>query len=186
MYKFHRNCAGVIQLNNTFRKLWEQHVMWTRSFIISTADNLGDLDFVTKRLLRNPADFAAVLKIYYGNEKAGKFQKLFEDHLLIAADLVNQAKAGNSEGVETARNKWYQNAADIAAFLSNINPYWNRQEWNKMLDEHLKMTEDEAVTRLQEQYRQNVEIYDSIENQALAMADYMTQGILRHSTRALP
>ena len=33
--------------------------MWTRSWIIDTVDQLGDLDAVTERLLRNPSDFAA-------------------------------------------------------------------------------------------------------------------------------
>lgn len=46
-----------------------------------------------------------------------------------------------------------------------------------MLDEHLKMTESEAVTRIQKQYQKNVAI--EIESQALAMADFMTSGILR-------
>ena len=122
--------------------------MWTRSFIISTADNLGDLDVVTQRLLRNPSDFAAVLKPYYGDAKANRFQKLLGDHLLIAADLVNQAKSGNTEGADAARKKWYENAAEISAFLAAINPYWRKQEWSRMLNEHLKMTEHEAVTRL--------------------------------------
>lgn len=179
MYRGQRSCDRIIILNNTLRKLWEQHIMWTRSFIISTVDNLGDIEFVTKRLLRNPSDFAAVLKNYYGSEKADKFQILLEEHLTIAGTLVNQAKDGNTEAVEETRKKWYKNASEIAAFLSEINPYWSRQEWNKMLDEHLKITEEEAVTRLQNKYRENVAIYDDIENQALAMADYMTRGILK-------
>ncbi len=74
MYRGQRSCDRIIILNNTLRKLWEQHIMWTRSFIISTVDNLGDIEFVTKRLLRNPSDFAAVLKNYYGSEKADKFR----------------------------------------------------------------------------------------------------------------
>lgn len=179
MYRRQTNCDKIIMLNNTFRKLWEQHVMWTRSFIISTVDGLGDIDFVTKRLLGNPSDFEIVLKIYYGSAKAKEFRKLFEEHLLIAADLVNRAKSQNTEGVEEARKKWYENASEIAEFLSEINPHWSKSEWNKMLDEHLKMTEDEAVTRFQKQYRKNVAIYDDIEAQALIMADYMTKGILK-------
>lgn len=179
MYCSRDNCNKIIILNNTFRKLWEQHIMWTRSFIISTVDDLGDLDFVTKRLMRNPSDFAEVLKKYYCNAKANEFQKLLEEHLSIAGDLVNQAKAGNEEAVNALRKKWYVNASEIAEFLSEINPCWSRQEWKRMLDEHLKMTEAEAVTRLQKQYQKNVALYDEIEKQALAMADYMTRGILK-------
>jgi hypothetical protein len=168
-----------INLNNTFRRLWEQHVLWTRSFIISTAANLGDLQPVTKRLLQNPGDFADELRRFYGDEKAKAFAKLLTEHLLIAAKLVNDAKAGNRAAAEADRKSWYQNADNLADFLAEINPYWDRQVWRSMLYDHLKMTESEASLRLNGQFAGDVVLYDSIENQALKMADYMAEGIRR-------
>ena len=168
-----------MNLNNTFRKLWEEHVMWTRSFIISTASNLDDLQYVTKRLLRNPVDFANELRKFYGNEKADKFQNLFTRHLLIAANLVNAAKAGNTQAADEARKEWYENADDIAAFLAGINPYWSVQEWKSLLYDHLKMTENEAAERLKGDYADDIALYDQIEDEALRMADYMASGIMK-------
>lgn len=179
MYQVLRYYNNNIVLNNLLRKLWEQHIMWTRSFIISTVDNLGDLEFVEKRLLQNPYDFAEVLRTYYGDEKADEFARLLEEHLQIAGELLNQAKAGNTQAADNTRQRWYENAAEIAAFLAEINPYWSEEEWNNMLNEHLKITEQEADTRLKKQYEENVALYDDIEAQALAMADYMTVGILK-------
>ncbi|WP_457945223.1 hypothetical protein [Caproiciproducens sp. LBM24188] len=75
------NCKIPIGIFNTFRKLWTQHVMWTRSFIISTAADLGDLQPVTNRLLRNPADFAKALLPYYGEERAKQFSDLLTKQL---------------------------------------------------------------------------------------------------------
>lgn len=172
-------CSSQLDLTNTFRKLWEQHIMWTRSFIISTAAELGDLPMVTQRLLRNPADFAGVLRPYYGFENAKKFETLLRDHLLIAAKLVNDAKAGNTAAADEDRKKWYQNADQIAEFLASINPYWSRQEWQNMLYDHLKVTENEAVYRLTGQYAADIAEYDQIQSQALGMADYMAEGILK-------
>ncbi len=171
------NNSYKMNLTNKFRKLWEQHIMWTRSFIISTAEELGDLSLVTERLLRNPKDFARLLRHFYGNNQAAKFEKLFTEHLLIAADLVNAAKAGNATGAEQARKKWYKNADDIALFLSSINPCWSQQEWKSLLYSHLKMTEDEAVFRLNRKYKEDIMIYDDIQTEALKMADYMACGI---------
>lgn len=173
------DCAKQIELINTFRKLWEQHIMWTRSFIISTAENLCDLELVTKRLLRNPLDFEKVLSKYYGMEKAKMFSDLFTEHLAIAATLVNQAKQGDIAAVEITRRKWYQNADEIAEFLSSINPHWKKKTWQNMLYSHLKMTEDLATYRLKGMYAQDIEIYDNIETQALEMADYMAMGIMK-------
>lgn len=167
-----------LQLLNTLRRLWIEHVMWTRSFIVSTASNLPDLDSVTKRLLRNPVDFSSALKPLYGNKKAMRFEKLFTDHLLIAANLVNAAKEGNSGAVEEQRKKWYANADEIAKFLSDINPCWSQKDWKGMLYAHLKMTENEAVQLLSGQYPESIMQYDAIQEEALKMADTMAYGII--------
>ena len=174
------HCLSQEQLHllNTLRRLWIEHVMWTRSFIISTAANLKDLDFVTKRLLHNPVDFANLLSQLYGNEKAMKFEKLFTDHLLIAAQLVNSAKAGDTSAVSAHRDKWYANANEIAYFLSEINPYWNHSDWQTMLYDHLKMTEDEAVQILTSKNDASIKEYDSIQKEALKMAADMFYGII--------
>lgn len=168
-----------VNLMNQLRKLWEQHVMWTRSFIISTASDLGDLDLVTKRLLENPSDFANILKLFYGNDIADQFESLFTDHLTIAADLVNAAKAGDTAKVESSRKKWYENADEIARFLHQINPNWDVEEWRSMLNSHLKMTEEEAVNRLTGNYAKDIELYNLIEEEALEMADTMALGMIR-------
>lgn len=57
-----------ICLINQLRMLWEQHVYWTRFFIISTASDLDDLEPVTNRLLQNPGDFAQVFP-YFTEQK---------------------------------------------------------------------------------------------------------------------
>ena len=150
-------------LMNRIRQLWEQHVYWTRFFIISTAADLGDLEPVTNRLLQNPKDFARLLTPIYGIRIASRFQELFTQHLLIAAELVNAAK----------------NADEIAGFLASINPCWEEATWRDMLYSHLEMTEKEATLRLQGNYTADIKVFDNIENEALNMADYMFCGIMR-------
>lgn len=168
-----------LQLMNLLRKLWSQHVYWTRFFIISTAADLDDLDDVTARLLRNPSDFAAVLAPFYGTKAAGDFEKLLTEHLLIGGDLVNAVKEDNFAKVDEARKKWYANADEIAKFLADINPCWNEREWRMMLYNHLDMTETEATLRLAKRYPEDIEIFEQIESEALKMADYMAQGIIK-------
>jgi hypothetical protein len=154
-----------------------EHVMWTRSFIVSTAFGLGDLNDVTKRLLQNPSDFAAALKPFYGSEAASAFEKLLTDHLQTAAALVNAAKAGDTNAVKQQREKWNKNADDIVDFLSKATPYWSRAEWQAALGEHLKRTENEAVQLLTGKYAASIAEYDAIQAQALEMADMLAQGI---------
>lgn len=176
---FDRDIQQQINLMNQLRKLWEQHVYWTRFFIISTAADLGDLQPVTDRLLRNPKDFAQLLTPLYGKEIADQFQQLLTTHLLIGADLVNAAKNQQGDKADEARKKWYENAEDIAQFLAGINPYWDEEQWKQMLFSHLQMTEEEATLRLQGNYAQDIMVFDSIEEEALKMADYMSSGMIK-------
>lgn len=166
-----------INIINTMRELWEQHGLWTRSFIVSKSMDLPDLQFVTERLLRNPTDFANVLDVFYG-EKSKEFERLLRDHLLIAAEFLDNSKKGDTDGANADRNEWYKNADEIAYFLSRINPYWSYPEWKDMLRHHLKLVEEEAVLRLTKKYKDDIALYDTIEEQALQMADTMSKGII--------
>ena len=175
-----KSCACNRQgITNTMRKLWSQHVYWTRFFIISTAEELADLKYVTDRLLENPGDFANALIKFYGEKKANEFKKLLTEHLQIGGDLVNADKDKNTEKANELRKKWYKNADEIAIFLSSINPYWSRQKWQNMMYSHLSMTEKEAGLRLKKEYPKDIEMFNMIENEALEMADYMSAGIIR-------
>ena len=167
------------EIINIMRKLWSQHVYWTRFFIISTAEKLQDLKYVTNRLLENPGDFAEVLKLFYGEKKADEFKKLLTEHLQIAGDLVNADKNMNTSKADDLRKKWYANADNIAEFLAVINPYWCEQKWRDMMYSHLNMTEKEAGLRLKKEYPKDIEIFESIEKEALEMGDYMACGIVK-------
>lgn len=152
---------------------------WTRFFIISTAANLDDLEPVTKRLLQNPKDFAGLFRPIFGTRAADRFEELFTRHLLIAADLVNAAKNGQTAKANAARNSWYKNADEIAGFLSSVNRCWDKAKWKEMLYSHLEMTEKEASLRLKGNYSADISVFDSIENEAFKMADYMFCGMIK-------
>lgn len=178
-WNYHETDYSRLNLMNELRRLWEEHIVWTRLFIISTLAELPDLEVTTNRLLRNPSDFAKVLEIYYGRQKADTFRNLFEEHLTIAASIVNSAKEQNTAAVERYSNLWHSNADQIAAFLASINPCWSEDEWKYLLYDHLRMTTDEVVARLSGDYLKDSIIFDMIEQQALAMADVMAAGIIK-------
>lgn len=150
---------------------------------MSTAANLPDVDLVTRRLLRNPLDFQAALEPLYGHDIASRFAVLLTEHLAIAAELVQAAKAGDSARVADAERRWYANADEIAAFLAYINPFWSEEEWRTMLREHLSLTQTEAVAILSMDFETGIQVFDNVELQALEMADMMTEGIVRQFPR---
>lgn len=169
-------------LRETFRMLWEQHDIWTRQTIVSIVFGLPDEGPVTNRLLINPEDFELVLKRYYGDRIASKFAELLRDHLVIAAQLVKAAKAGDNAASDDAEKRWYANADEIAAFLAGINPYWSQNDWRTMLHTHLKLVKEEAVDMLTKDYTKGVATFDEIEKQSLEMADVLASGLLDNFT----
>ncbi|WP_256757874.1 acetylglutamate kinase [Cohnella sp. WQ 127256] len=168
-----------MELNQKLRALWEQHVFWTRLTVNSIVGHLPDEKVTIERLLRNPIDFAAVLKPFYGVDIANKFAKLLTEHLTIAVELVKALQAGDTATATDAQKRWFANADAIAEFLSRINPYWSKEDWQNMLYEHLRLLTNEVATRLAGNYVDNVDSSDEIQSQAHEMADNMTYGIIQ-------
>ncbi|MGN1271488.1 MAG: LysM peptidoglycan-binding domain-containing protein [Clostridia bacterium] len=168
---------NAMNLSDEMNTLWEQHVFWTRLFLISVSENLKDLEETEKRLLRNPADIANIYRRYYGNDVAQKIQNLLTEHLKIGGDLIVALKNKDNAKAQELNKKWYKNADEIAEFLSSINPYYNKQELQQMLYEHLALTTEEVKARLRGDYKADIEAFDKVEKEALKMASYFTRGI---------
>jgi len=169
-----------LALRSAMRKLWEDHITWTRLYIVSVAANLPDKDATAQRLLRNQADIGNAVKPYYGNEAGDKLAALLRTHILIAADLLPAAKAGDTAKVNDASKRWTANADEIATFLSGANPgSWPQAETRKMLRGHLDLTLQEATARLKGDWAADIAAYDKVHDQILEMADMLSAGIIK-------
>jgi hypothetical protein len=173
------NSKQEFRLSNAMRLVWEQHVYWTRMTINSIAFNLPDVDAVTARLLRNATDMGNLLKPFYGNRIAARFSNLIREHLIIAAELVKAAKAGNQKAAADAERRWYKNGEEISEFLSRINPFISEEEFENMFFEHLALTTKEAVSILQRNFQSSIAVFDKIEAEAIQMADFITNAIVK-------
>jgi hypothetical protein len=166
-------------LHCDMRKLWSDHVFWTRDYIVAAANGDGSAQTVAGRLLRNQEDIGNAIKTYYGADAGNKLTSLLKDHITIAVDLVAAAKAGDKAKQDDADRRWHANAADIATFLSGANPNWPRQTLLDMLNQHLALTTNEAVARLQKNWNNEIAAFDQIFPQALMMADALSDGIVK-------
>ncbi|MGE7674043.1 hypothetical protein ACQKMV_10750 [Lysinibacillus sp. NPDC094403] len=160
------------------RILWMEHVNWTRMTIISIVFGLPDLPFVQERLLQNATDLGNCLRPFYGDQIADRYAELIKEHLLIAAQLVTAAAKGDTATADAKEKEWYRNADDIAIFLNQINPYLSVEEVQKMFYTHLALTKKEAVTMIQKNYQEDIQVFDDIEAEALAMSDMIASAIV--------
>jgi hypothetical protein len=167
------------EFHDAMRKLWEDHVTWTRLYIVTAVAGLPDVQATAERLLQNQTDIGNAIKPYYGAAAGSALTGLLRQHILIAADLIAAAKAGDQAKVATEQARWRSNADEIASFLSKANPqHWQRGDLRAMLNEHLRLTTQEVVARLQGKWAADVAAYDRIHHHALGMADALSSGIV--------
>ncbi len=166
--------------HDAMRKLWEDHITYTRLFIVSTFGDLPDADETAARLLQNQEDIGDAIKPFYGEAAGEQLTALLRDHILIAAEILQAAKDGDQAALEDAIARWYDNADDIAEFLHNANPKnWPLEEMQSMMREHLDLTLEEAVAQQNGDYVASIAAYDRVHVQALEMADMLSDGIIR-------
>lgn len=172
------------EFHDAMRKLWEDHITWTRMVIVGyLADpdaTLPDLQESVNRLLQNQVDIGNAIKPYYGEEAGNQLTALLTDHILIAAEILEAAKAGDDAAVAEAAARWYTNADEIAAFLNSANPgFWPLDEMTQMMHDHLDLTLQEATTYLSSDYAGSVAAYEQVHLEILEMADMLSDGIIR-------
>lgn len=164
------------------RQLWEDHVTWTRLYIVSAAANLPEKDATAKRLLRNQEDIGSAMKTFYGDAAGNKLTGLLKDHITIAVELIDAAKAGDAAAAkkDAAAKRWNANADEIATFLSGANAKnWPEAEMKKMMREHLDLTTAEVAAHLKKDFDGSVAAYDKVHTQILKMADMLSMGIAK-------
>lgn len=170
--------SKTIAFQNAMRQLWEDHIVWTRLFIVDFAANSPETGATTARLLQNQVDIGDAVKPFYGEKAGNDLTALLKTHILDAADLLAAAKAGDSAKVTDASHRWYANADDIAAFLSAANPAWKLAEMREMMKSHLDLTLAEATAHLKGDWTADIAAYAKVEQEILQMADMLSAGII--------
>ncbi len=171
--------ANELALRRTMDRLWEEHVAWTRLAIISLTTAAPDTQATVARLLRNQTDIGNAVKPFYGAAAGKQLTALLREHILIAADLIAVAQKGDQAGVAAQQARWTTNADEIADFLARANPRnWKQGEMRHMMREHLRLTTNEVVARLTQNWTADVKAYDRVEREILQMSEMLSDGLV--------
>jgi hypothetical protein len=167
-------------LRQEMRHLWEDHITWTRLAIISLTTDSPDSEAAVGRLLKNQTDIGDAVKPFYGEAAGNELTRQLRLHILIAADVVAAARAGDQAELADAQARWLANADDIAAVLNGVNPkYWELATMKAEMHKHLDLTTQEAVARLQGNWSADVAAYDQIHEHILHMSDLLSSGLAK-------
>jgi hypothetical protein len=168
-----------VEFRAAMNKLWDDHVAWTRLYIVSAVGGLPDKDATALRLLQNQSDIGNAIRPYYGDAAGDKLTALLKEHILIAAEIVDDAKSGDTGKMQDADKRWTANADEIAKFLSDANPKnWPLADMQKMMHEHLRLTAQELTAHLKADWTADIADYDKVHTEILQMADMLASGII--------
>ena len=166
-------------LKQDMRKLWTDHVVWTRDYIVAAVGDQPDAQAAATRLMKNQDDIGGAVAKYYGDSAGRQLTSLLKQHISIAVDLIKAAKAGDKAAQQQADTKWQNNGEEIADFLSKANPNWPRATLADMMKKHLSTTTDEVVARLSKKWDDDARAFDAVYDHILHMSDALSDGIVK-------
>jgi hypothetical protein len=189
--------AAAEPVRLALRKLWSDHVMWTREYIIAATSGpttepapgavpASDADAAAARLLRNQDDIGNAIVPYYGEAAGKQLTGLLKEHIMIAVELVADASGGNDSKFAKDDARWSENATEIARFLGGANPNWPEKDVADLLALHLELTKGEVVARLQKDWNAAVKAFDDIFTEIMVLADALYEGLVAQFPEKFP
>lgn len=170
---------NAVELKLAMRKLWEDHITYTRNLIISQVAGLLDQAAVTQRLLANQDDIGKALKPYYGDAAGDSVARLLRDHIVIAAEVIKAAQGTDANLLAAQQRRWSDNARAIAEALARLNPFWNERDLLQRLQKHLDLTTAEVASRIRGDWNGDIQAYDEGHVHVLEFADLLADGIAK-------
>ena len=170
---------AAVALKQDMRKLWTDHVAWTRLYIIEALGDHPGAQAAANRLMTNQEDIGNAVGKIYGAAAGQQLTTLLKEHISIAVDVIKAAKAGDQASQESADAKWQANADAIADFLSKGNPNWPRATLVDLMKGHLSTTTKEVVARLNKNWDEDGRAFDEVYSHILMMSDALADGIVK-------
>ncbi|HTL12400.1 MAG TPA: hypothetical protein VL588_07920 [Bdellovibrionota bacterium] len=165
------------RMQSEMRKLWEDHLTYSRNYVISGLAGIKDTGLVAARLMENQSAIGQTLRGAYGSQVGDRFASLLKNHILIAFDIVDAAHGGDVNGITAGQNQWHTNAEEIADLLSSLNPRWKRPMILSTLYRHLDHMAAQIAARMAQNWAADIDAYDQDHDEMLAFADLLATGI---------
>ena len=167
-----------VKLKIAMRKLFTDHVIWTRMFIVDLLANSPSIDNTTNRLLKNQEAIGNCMKPFFGDTAGDTLISLLKDHITITIDILKAIKIEDTIKSIALETDVVTNAENIATFLSTINPCYSRDELIEMLETYLILVKYQFIARMNRDYNSDIMYIDMGIHHILMISDYLFKGII--------
>lgn len=174
----HIYTQDMVKLKMTMRKLWTDHTIWTRQFIVDLLGNLPSIDKTVDRLLKNQEQIGNCFREFFGDIAGDNLTSLLKEHITIAADLLRATMNGDTIKATTSEEQWVTNAENISTLLSMVNPCYPVEELKDLFNTYLILVKYQFIARMNGDYNGDIMYYDMGLHHILTISDFLTRGII--------
>ncbi len=168
------------QLHTTMQKLWADHMIWTYATVDAFFHNPTALQPSLDRLLQNQKDIGSAIVPVYGKAAGDKLAALLTTHINQAVPVLTAAKNGDQAALKKALADWYNNAKEIADFLTAANPKnLPATTTESMMKTHIDQTTAYAVDLLKNDFANAIKHFDEARQHMAEMATVLASGIIK-------
>ena len=162
--------------------VWFDLSTWTRNFMLSKYKGIGDVNDVFNRLQQVPNEFINSLQTVFGDNPGLKnYQVQLNAYIDLIDSLTTAQMEGNTDEVNRIVKLLYENVNDRAASFASLAPsLFNENELQTRLQDFVRSTIDESTTFLTGDYARNLDIYDTLLDQAESLSGYIAQGLIKY------
>jgi hypothetical protein len=125
-------------------RLWTDHVVWMREYVVATVDDRPDRAEVAARLLRTPADLGRAIEKAAGRKEGRRVAKTLRQHVIMAIDFVDAACAENEQRYRELESVWEATDQD--------------EPWHR----HIPLIKAIVTARMEENFDRDVEAFDEL------------------------
>jgi hypothetical protein len=168
-----------VQLRLALRGAWEVHARWTRSYIVSLLADLPDSGRAKTRLFEGANDVADAMRPYCPVTAIPEMANLVRRNVLATGRAAAASRAGDSLAAASALDNWSAGSDSLAALLARTNPNWPAGKFGDLLRAYQEQTWRQIAARARQDWFADVAACDQADNEARAVADALSAGIVK-------
>ena len=174
-----RHTHEAIKLKLHMRKLWTDHAIFTRMFIIDLIGDLPGMSYTIDRLDRSQEQTGNCFRPFFGDVAANKLTSLLKEHITIAVDLFKMIKIGNVADATILEDQWATNIENMSNLLCTANKYYSIDELTDIFRTYLILTKYQFIARIDGDYSAEIMYFDMGLNHIMRISDYLADGIVK-------
>ena len=171
---------GEMNLIFRARLIWRNLSTWMLIYLASLFGNYGNQQEIRDQIYTIPADYVNVMKMVFGEQVAEHYSTLLTVYVANLVTFFESMRDGNQEEIDRHIKQLRESIDQRAAFLAQINPYWQEGTWRMLLHGANNLLIEMAITYMRGEYKGNIDVYSRLLDHTNVIGDYFSQGIMNY------